>query len=164
MLSKLKNIILSRIEKEGQLLLFNILISFLISFFLAHLYSIFVPLSVFLKGYHIHHFYYGIILLAISGTIGMISHDRLIKRLMSYMLGVGVGLIVDELGLLLSCTTDGRVCSYQFPDMFDIVVYIAIIYIILIFFGNWLIFQCKKALRNLIRFFNQLWKKNLFIL
>ena len=33
------------------------------------------------------------------------------------MIGVGLGLIVDEVGLLLSCTTEGLRCDYAYGDL-----------------------------------------------
>lgn len=60
----------------------------------------------YIKGYHIHHFYYGIILLILSNWLALIRYKRLYKRLFkvitSIMFGGGLGLVVDEFGLLLT--------------------------------------------------------------
>ncbi|MCD6231650.1 hypothetical protein J7K28_03340 [Candidatus Aerophobetes bacterium] len=60
----------------------------------------------YIKGYHIHHFYYGIILLIISNWLALIKYKKLyknfFKRITSIMFGGGLGLVSDEFGLLLT--------------------------------------------------------------
>jgi len=60
----------------------------------------------YIKGYHIHHFYYGILLLILSNWMSLIRHRKLHRRLFkgvtSIMFGGGLGLVVDEFGLLLT--------------------------------------------------------------
>ncbi len=60
----------------------------------------------YIKGYHIHHFYYGILLLIFSNWLALIRYKRLYKRIFkgiaSVMFGGGLGLVVDEFGLLLT--------------------------------------------------------------
>ncbi len=60
----------------------------------------------YIKGYHIHHFYYGILLLILSNWMSLIRHRKLHRRLFkgvnSIMFGGGLGLLVDEFGLLLT--------------------------------------------------------------
>ncbi|MEA1964725.1 MAG: hypothetical protein U9O41_06325 [Candidatus Aerophobetes bacterium] len=60
----------------------------------------------YIKGYHIHHFYYGILLLIISNWLALIRYKRLYRRifkaLASIMFGGGLGLVTDEFGLLLT--------------------------------------------------------------
>ena len=52
--------------------------------------------------YHIHHYFYGIILLAIAGWLGITYDDDRIVTLAAVLYGAGGGLIMDEVGLLLS--------------------------------------------------------------
>jgi len=60
----------------------------------------------YIKGYHIHHFYYGILLLIVSNWLTLIRYKKLYRRvskvLASIMFGGGLGLIIDEFGLLLT--------------------------------------------------------------
>jgi len=60
----------------------------------------------YIKGYHIHHFYYGILLLIISNWLTLIKYKKLyknfFKRMTSIMFGGGLGLVSDEFGLLLT--------------------------------------------------------------
>jgi FtsH-binding integral membrane protein len=53
-------------------------------------------------GFHIHHFWYGIILLAVGGWLGISYDDERIVRLAAVLYGAGGGLIGDEVGLLLT--------------------------------------------------------------
>ena len=41
--------------------------------------------------------------------------------------GFGIGLFADEIGLLLNCTTETRLCTYAFPDVSDIIISITTI-------------------------------------
>jgi len=60
----------------------------------------------YIKGYHIHHFYYGILLLILSNWMSLIRYKRLHRRIFkgvaSIMFGGGLGLVADEFGLLLT--------------------------------------------------------------
>lgn len=137
LIRKFKTTIVNDFHRESPRLIFNILIAFLGTFLIAHLYSLFVPLYVFVKGYHIHHFYYGMLILAISAIAGILTANDRVRHTLSYAIGIGIGLIADELGLLLSCTSDTITgCSYLFPSTIDIVVIISLILIIFFFFGS----------------------------
>lgn len=54
-----------------------------------------------LGGYHIHHFFYGFLLLVIAGWIGLF-HPKISKRLVAILYGLGLGIFVDEWGLLVT--------------------------------------------------------------
>jgi hypothetical protein len=79
------------------------LISFLASFVIARAFTTINP-DVGLRGggFHIHHFWYGIILLAIGGWLGISYNEKRIVRLAAVIYGAGGGLIADEAGLLLT--------------------------------------------------------------
>jgi hypothetical protein len=79
------------------------LISFIVSFLIARTFT-FLRTGVILKaaGYHIHHYWYGIALLAIGGWLGISYDDDRIVTLAAVLYGAGGGLIGDEAGLLLS--------------------------------------------------------------
>jgi hypothetical protein len=79
------------------------LASFLVAFIAARTFTTFFPTRVILTGgLHIHHFWFGIILLAVGGWLGINSRNRDIDIAASILYGVGGGLIVDEVGLLLT--------------------------------------------------------------
>ena len=60
----------------------------------------------YIKNYHIHHFYWGVIILIISHWLAIIRYRRIYRRYfraaMSVAFGIGLGLIVDEIGLFLT--------------------------------------------------------------
>lgn len=102
-------------------LLHIVLISFLVSFLITRLYSTYVGNSIYIRGYHIHHFYFGMVVLSIGGLIGILTTQKGVLRISSMLIGTGIGLFADEIGLLLNCTTASKQCGYYFPDTFDIV-------------------------------------------
>lgn len=79
------------------------LISFLASFTVARTFTTLSPSAVFIAGsIHIHHFWYGIAMLALGGWLGINYNDLRITRFAAIMFGAGGGLIGDEVGLLLT--------------------------------------------------------------
>ncbi len=79
------------------------LISFILSFIVARSFTYFYPgIVVISGGLHIHHFWYGIGLLAIGGWLGINYNHKEIDMLAAIIYGVGGGLIADEVGLLLT--------------------------------------------------------------
>jgi hypothetical protein len=73
------------------------------SFTVARTFTTLSPSAVFVAGsIHIHHFWYGIAMLALGGWLGINYNDLRITRLAAVMFGAGGGLIGDEIGLLLT--------------------------------------------------------------
>ncbi len=56
-------------------------------------------------GYHIHHYWYGIIMILIAAGMVLIFEGENILKLSCIIFGVGLGVFADEIGLLL---TDGE--------------------------------------------------------
>lgn len=79
------------------------LISFVASFVMARAFTAISPDVVLIgNGFHIHHFWYGIVMLAIGGWLGISYAEERIDRLAAVIYGAGGGLIGDEVGLLLT--------------------------------------------------------------
>jgi hypothetical protein len=79
------------------------LASFIASFGIARTFTAISPDVVLVGGgVHIHHFWYGIIMLAIGGWLGISYNEERIDRLAAVIYGAGGGLIGDEVGLLLT--------------------------------------------------------------
>ncbi len=53
------------------------------------------------QGFHIHHLYYGILLLAASSTIMVFATDVRTRWDTALVFGAGLGLVADEVGLLI---------------------------------------------------------------
>ncbi len=79
------------------------LVSFILSFIVARSFTYLYPNVVLVGGgLHIHHFWFGLILLAVGGWLGISYTQKEIDMLAAIVYGVGGGLIADELGLLLT--------------------------------------------------------------
>jgi len=79
------------------------LVSFMLSFIVARAFTSFFPNVVLVSGeLHIHHFWFGMILLAVGGWLGINYDDKEIDIVAAIFYGVGGGLIADEVGLLLT--------------------------------------------------------------
>jgi hypothetical protein len=79
------------------------LISFIASFAVARIFTSLSPKTVLVGGgFHIHHFWYGLSMLAIGGWLGISVEDERVNRVAAILFGAGGGLIGDEVGLLLT--------------------------------------------------------------
>jgi len=79
------------------------LISFIISFIIARIFTSLYPKTVWaISGFHIHHFWYGLAMLTIGGWLGISIENERINRIAAILFGAGGGLIGDEVGLLLT--------------------------------------------------------------
>jgi hypothetical protein len=91
------------------------LASFLVSFIIARTYTTFFPNSVLVGGgLHIHHFWFGLALLAVGGWLGIIYNHKQIDMVATVIYGLGGGLIVDEVGLLLTFGDYWSILSWTF--------------------------------------------------
>ena len=79
------------------------LISFVASFMVARTFTTIYPDTVLVTGnYHIHHFWFGLAMLAIGGWLGISLENENTNRLAAILFGAGGGIISDEIGLLLT--------------------------------------------------------------
>lgn len=58
--------------------------------------------NIILFGYHIHHFYFGILLLCIGGWLAIVGSKYFSRTHAALLYGAGLGLFLDEIGLLLT--------------------------------------------------------------
>ncbi len=93
--------------------------SFIVSFTVARTFTTLNPNTILFSGdYHIHHFWYGIAMLAIGGWLGISYHSERIDRLAAILFGAGGGLIGDEIGLLLTLENYWAEITYTFVVVF----------------------------------------------
>jgi hypothetical protein len=79
------------------------LASFLTSFMVARIFTTLSPSTVLISGgYHIHHYWYGLIILVIGGWMGISYENERTNRVAAILFGAGGGIIGDEVGLLLT--------------------------------------------------------------
>ncbi|MEM3725441.1 MAG: hypothetical protein QXK98_01080 [Candidatus Bathyarchaeia archaeon] len=84
------------------------LASFIVSLIIARTFTSLYPKIVWeVSGYHIHHFWYGLAMLTISGWLGISVENERFNRVASILFGAGGGLIADEVGLLLTLESEG---------------------------------------------------------
>ncbi len=62
----------------------------------------YVGSNIILFGYHIHHFYIGFLLLCIGGWIAIVGSEYFTRTHAALLYGAGLGLFLDEIGLLLT--------------------------------------------------------------
>jgi hypothetical protein len=82
---------------------FLALVSFIAAFLAARTFTTFFPNTVLVGGgLHIHHFWFGLAMLAIGGWLGISYERERVDRIAAILFGAGGGLIGDEVGLLLT--------------------------------------------------------------
>jgi hypothetical protein len=95
------------------------MMSFILSFMVARTFTILSPTTTWTSGgYHIHHFWYGIAMLAIGGWLGISYQNDRINRLAAILFGAGGGIIGDETGLLLTLRDYWTGMTYMLIIMF----------------------------------------------
>ena len=95
------------------------MISFIASFIVTRIFTSLNPNTVLISGdYHIHHFWYGIAMLAIGGWIGISVENERLNRVAAILFGAGGGLIGDEVGLLLTFGNYWTEITYTFVVIF----------------------------------------------
>ena len=64
--------------------------------------NFYIGSNIILFGYHIHHFYFGILLICFAAWIAIVGSTLFTKKHAAIMYGAGLGLFLDEIGLLLT--------------------------------------------------------------
>ncbi len=97
-------------KKEHSLLLelqFVITVTFLIAFTASRALVVLSgeskpSLELWIGNYHIHHFFFGMLLLSVSGWLGLVGNRKKYKFISAILYGSGLGLLIDEIGLLIT--------------------------------------------------------------
>ncbi len=131
-LKRSQNIELQKKEHSQALeLQFIVTISFLITFTVSRAIIVISgesrpSLELWIGNYHVHHFFFGILLLSISGWMSLIGIRKKYKMLSALLYGAGLGLLVDEIGLLLTWGNYWGKQSYVF-GVLVVLIFISII-------------------------------------
>ena len=96
---------------------------------------VFPGLHLFINGFHIHHFYFGVCLIIVSSWISLLKHEYEWHRLSAIIYGAGLGLVLDEVGLMLTCATSTLECDYHARVTFDIIMIVSLIFLNIIYFA-----------------------------
>jgi hypothetical protein len=106
---------------------FIILVSFLLTFLVARIVSYMMliadkipELFLYIRGVHIHHLNYGILILAIVGLYILLKNNY-DKKTVAIIYGIGLGLTFDEFGMWLMLTD-----NYWIRGTYDAIVIIAL--------------------------------------
>jgi hypothetical protein len=135
-LKKISDLVYSDIVKRNKTTPFLIFVSLLFWFIVSRLFVMYFPgKSVFIKGYHIHHFFFGLILLSLAGYIAIVSKRAALERLSAIMYGSGAGMLLDEIGLFLTCGTMDKGCDYWARVTFDVFIIVVSLFLAIIYFG-----------------------------
>lgn len=112
--------------------------------------------NIILFGYHIHHFYFGILLIAIAGWLAIVKSSSLSNKAIAIIYGVGLGLFLDEIGLLLTWG------DYYSSLSYTISIFVFAIFLNILFFADfWKTFKDQVRSKSLVA--RTLNKKNSFL-
>ena len=64
--------------------------------------NFYIGRNIILFGYHIHHFYFGIAMIALAGWLAILGNNIISREKLALLYGAGLGLLMDEIGLLLT--------------------------------------------------------------
>ncbi len=125
---------------------FIVLSTFVVSFFIARTFVVLLSADInpacqlWVKGYRVHHFLFGIGLLVIGGWLGHIHCGRrLVTWIAAGLYGGGLGLVVDEFGLLLTFGDYWAIQSYIF------FVLISLFLLVTLLFESYKVFSASCA-------------------
>jgi hypothetical protein len=124
------------------------LISFIIAFTIARLFSSLNPKTTLqIRGIHIHHFWFGLAMLAIGGWLGITVENKRVNRIAAILFGAGGGLVGDQVGILLTLSAHAYWAdfTYTFVIMF---LTLAVMVILLIRYGKMIHMEFTELLRS----------------
>lgn len=148
-MSKKRDLIrLNHLMKEKKQLGFIVFFCFLVSFVLIRLSTAYVALRhgvfIYIGEYHIHHFYIGIGLIIVASWIAIFGFRERLRHLAAALFGIGLGILIDEVGLLLSEMTE-----YWAQESYTSFVVLCLTILTLIFLDRaWLKRELKKLKIN----------------
>lgn len=135
----LDQLILNRRREIPFIIFFTFFVTFVITRVIA--YSIHLEIvpdflffikTIYINGYHIHHFNFGIILLAMAGYLSLTDVVRTHVRKIAIIYGIGLSLIADEFGLLVTLQKD----AYWYRGSYDAIIVTTVILLNIVYFGR----------------------------
>ena len=125
------------IKKHKQRMSFTILVSFLLTFIFVRVYVILGTVEViedpylYIKGYHVHHLNYGIVILAAAGLLALIFQNSKNRIRIGALYGIGLGLTFDEFGMWFKLEND-----YWTRLSYDAVIVVSLIFASIVYFPS----------------------------
>jgi hypothetical protein len=123
------------VEKHKKRVSFVVLVTFLFTFIIVRFYVLSATFGIiedpylYIKGYHIHHLNYGIVIMAVAGFLALVFQDEKQRLKIGTLYGVGLGLTFDEFGMWFKLEDD-----YWVRASYDAVILISLIFINLVYF------------------------------
>jgi len=106
------------------------IISFIVAFLVTRAFTILMPHALLrIGGFHIHHFWYGIALIAIGGWLGISYKGARIGRVAAILFGAGGGIFGDEVGLNLTGNNYWTGITYTL-----VIIFLTIVLLLALFF------------------------------
>ncbi len=130
---------------------FAVLVSFLSTFIFVRVYVILGTVGIindpelYIKGYHIHHLNYGIVILAIAGFFALIFQNTKNRLKIGALYGFGLGLTFDEFGMWLKLEND-----YWTRMSYDAVIIVGLIFASVVYLPSFW-YSLIKHIENVIR-------------
>lgn len=141
------------IEKHRKRVSFIVLVSFLLTFIIVRCYVISAEKGIiedpylYIKGYHIHHLNYGIVIMAIAGFWALIFQNEKDRLKIGALYGVGLGLTFDEFGMWLRLEDD-----YWTRASYDAIIVISLLFISFVYFPSFWYRLVEKFNKDFKRF------------
>lgn len=125
------------IEKHKKKVSFVVLVTFLFTFIFVRLYVLSANVGIiedpylYIKGYHIHHLNYGIVIMAIAGFLALVFQNEKTRLRIGALYGLGLGLTFDEFGMWFKLNDD-----YWVRASYDAIVIISLFFISVVYFPS----------------------------
>jgi len=125
--------ILDYVKKRNKAVPFIMFSCFIFSFMIARIFVILNPTTwITFKDYHIHHFFFGTILILFGGFLGLNYSNKKVVYLGSMFYGIGLGLFADEIGLLITWE------DYWSNITYDAVIFLSSFFLMFLFLKDFL--------------------------
>ena len=131
---------------------FIIFVSFLLTFIFVRIYVILGTIGIiddpylYIKGYHIHHLNYGIVILAIAGLLALVFQNAKNRIKIGALYGIGLGLTFDEFGMWFKLEN-----NYWTRLSYDAVIIISLVFVNIVYFPSFwygVIYRAEKKIKN----------------
>lgn len=145
-LNQFKSLLYEDIIIRHKVIPFVIFAFFLLSFAAARIMAYYFSHHNHVAGYHIHHFFWGIAFLIISNWVALVGKGKHLMHICAAVFGMGLGMVMDEIGLMVICGTVGLECNpdklYWARFSYDIIIYAVIAFLLILYFRPfWNVFR-----------------------
>ena len=118
---KIRNKVRNIVKEERKGIFFIIFFSAMVTFLIARLFVYLTDqeFHLIIGGYTIHHFFIGVLIISITGIISLSFKGH--EYLLSLIYGIGLGLILDETGLLITWGDYSSRITYNLAVLFILI-------------------------------------------